>query len=831
MLAPVAPFHRRQLQGRWSLHCAVALACASLWSPAWADAQYDQLIEKARAGMSGPALEYFRREVPAGNAVSPAAADWIEIASWSNLDAEVVQVYQNHAQRVTLSARTLVSVARAYRNLRQWDASIATYEAAINKAPTDIEIQRGYIHVLADARQAEKALEKAQGLVNDAPMDAYRRVTLAYVHTADSRPFAALKELTRARSLAPDAKDILLDYVRALQTAGMPHDAEKIAVQHPALLQTAEFRRLQGDIGAELVRLSFEPASTEAERFTIADRALAHYSKLLLQWAALPTTPDLQKDIERIRIDRLGAYTARVYMQDAVQEYESLQKQNVVMPLYAQRWIAGAYLYLRQPDVAKNIYNNILQETAKEGARRNGDVSGLFYALLETENIVQAVEIAQRKAADNPSPLIYYPGEKQGVPNTEWSDSQQEAAQSYNYADDAPQAQLRLEEMLGRAPGNVGIRVSLAGLYRGRGWPRQAEQSLKLVETMAPNDFSLRVQQGHTALDLQEWRQLEILADDVIAQYPENLQAQRLDRLRHVQRMREIRVSGYRGLSDNATTLNPSTGKGDYGFDAVAYTAPLELNWRGFAGFGWGRGEFTEGRGFHRTLRAGVERRIRDNTIEAEISSHAFGFGRQTGLRLEGSHTINDYWQVGAGIEKLSRSTPLRALTSNITADSANLNVRWSASNRRQWSASLTPIHFSDGNQSLSLSINGKERLYTHPRWYVDGSINIATSRNSQQSGPYFSPEADYTVLPSVDIGHLVYRNYQTEWRQYLQLGLGVYNQKGFGSESIESLAYGQRYRFNDIFDMGWKISWMRRPYDGQREIIWRGTYDMTIKY
>lgn len=690
MFAPVTRPHRHPLQGRWALHVAVALACASTWSPSWANTQYDLLIENARAGTFSPALEYFRSHVPAGTAVSSAVADWIEIASWSNLDAEVVQVYQNHAQRTELSPRTLGTVARAYRNIKQWDDALATYKAAMVKAPDNIELQRAYIHVLADASQDKEAIAHAQSLVADAPMDAYRRVTLAYVHTAASRPFAALKELTRARSLAPGAKDILVEYVRALQAAGMPRDAERLVVKNPELIQAPEFRRLQGDIGAELVRLSFEPASTEAERFVIADRALAHYSMLLAQWSGMPSSPDLQKDIQRIRIDRLGAYTARVYMQEATQEYEALQKEGAAIPLYAQRWIAGAYLYLRQPDVAEMMYSSILQETAKEGARKNSDVSGLFYALLETENIIEAVEIAQRKAADNPSPLIYYPGEKEGVPNSEWADSQQEAAQSYNYADDAPQAQLRLEEMLSRAPGNVGIRVSLAGLYRGRGWPRKAEEELKLTETMAPNDFGLKVQQGHTALDLQEWAQLEVLADDVIAKYPENLQAQRLDRLRQVQRKREIRISGYRGLSDSTSnTINPSTGKGDYGLDVVAYTAPIDLDWRGFAGLGWGRGEFIEGRGFHRVVRAGIERRIRDSTIEAEISSHAFGFGRKMGLRIEGSHIFNDYWQVGGSIEKLSRSTPLRALTSNVTADSANVYVRWNASNRRQWFVSL----------------------------------------------------------------------------------------------------------------------------------------------
>ena len=37
---------------------------------------------------------------------------------------------------------------------------------------------------------------------------------------------------------------------------------------------------------------------------------------------------------------------------------------------------------------------------------------------------------------------------------------------------------------------------------------------------MAPRDVNLEIAQGHTATDLQEWRQVDALTDDVVARSP-----------------------------------------------------------------------------------------------------------------------------------------------------------------------------------------------------------------------------------------------------------------------------------------------------------------------
>ncbi|WZB75262.1 hypothetical protein WJ972_01275 [Achromobacter insuavis] len=89
------------------------------------------------------------------------------------------------------------------------------------------------------------------------------------------------------------------------------------------------------------------PTRAEAERFAIADRALARYDALIPAWEALGEPA--RQDVLRARIDRLHALHARVRMADVVREYEALRAQDVAVPRYALNDVASAYLYLRQP--------------------------------------------------------------------------------------------------------------------------------------------------------------------------------------------------------------------------------------------------------------------------------------------------------------------------------------------------------------------------------------------------------------------------------------------------------------------------------------------------
>lgn len=788
-------------------------------------ADYDALIRQARAGETSPVLEFLRHTQIAGPSAARYVNDWIAVASWARRDQEVAQIYEEWSLRLALSASSSATAGAAYRNLRRWDAGVTAYRRALSLEPGNTAFRIGLIHVLADAGQDAEALRQAQQLVASRPRDPQGLLALAYVHTAAGRRFAALEEASRAYGIAPADTAVRGAYVDALEAAGMPAAALQRADEAPHEISAVQRRRLRADAAAILVRLAYQPATTEAERFKAADAALAHYQLLLDEWAGSADPVVVQQRI-RIRIDRLGALAARRRMGETLAEYDALRKAKVTVPPYALRWVASAYLYLRQPSSAAELYAEVLAQDAPNDEFTADDASGLFYSLAEEEKKKEAEEFADKTAAAL-SPMDRVRGSPERSPNDDWASAQEQAAQGHSFADDTPEAQKRLESLLALAPGNTGLRASLAGVYGARAWPRQAEAQLKQAEAMAPRSLGLELQQGSNALDLQEWRQAELLSADVSARFPENLQVRRLGRLIEVQNMNELRVTAYRGLSSG----NPVTGNGDHGIDALLYSAPIHDNWRVFSGAGWNVGEFPEGLGHHRIQRLGGEWRSRDNTVEAAISNHDFGYGNRLGLRLDAQHDLDDHWQVGAALEKFSRDTPLRALNSNVTADSATVSVRWRGSERSEWSLAVEPMRFSDGNSRLAVTLLGRQRIYTAPAFTADLALETSVSRGVRQDVPYFNPPADLTVVPRLDLSHVIYRRYETEWRQQLQLGAGTYSERGYRGQAVYFIGYNQRLRWHDVFEAAWGISVTNRPYDGVRERNVRGTLDLTMRF
>ncbi|MGE2624329.1 poly-beta-1,6 N-acetyl-D-glucosamine export porin PgaA, partial [Escherichia coli] len=114
---------------------------------------------------------------------------------------------------------------------------------------------------------------------------------------------------------------------------------------------------------------------------------------------------------------------------------------------------------------------------------------------------------------------------------------------------------------------------------------------------------------------LQEWRQMDLLADDVLARAPADGSVKRLDRLRNVHHMSELRINAGKGLHSDS----PVSGTHDLSWDATLYSPPIADSWRLFGGTRFAQGNFDEGKGTSRHLFGGVEWRPRDLLVEAEL--------------------------------------------------------------------------------------------------------------------------------------------------------------------------------------------------------------------
>lgn len=807
----------------------LALCSQLLWPGlACADAAYDQLIIQARAGSYAPALTHLR-QVPTSALNNGLVSDHLQIASWAGLDAEVVKVYETQGRNRVLPVQALTATARAYRNLKQWDNATRLYRQALERDPQNPDLQLGLALTQADAGQPAEAVARARALVAAKPDDPSRRLALGYALTRANLPYDALVEYDQALLRAGDKPEVIREYIYALQRARLPEPALRLALKHPGLIDPVIQRRIQADLAAERVRLSELASRSEKERFVVADRALADYDALFAAWSK---DPQAQEDLTRWRIDRMGALKSRARTAEVLSEYEQLTAAGVAIPTYALRWVASAYLDQRQPEAAADLYRRVLSAPDADRGNRVEDTTALYYALLESEQPEAAQKVANDLANSEPQ-RIQLTGQTVGDPNDDWLDAQLLAAQAGTYGNNLPDSEQRLEDLVSKAPGDVSVRLAQANLYLARDWPRRAENLLKETESVAPRDIGLEVAQGHTAQDLQEWRQLDALTDDVVARFPENRSVQRLAREREVHDMAELRVSTYGGKSygGGSNGAGAVAGSRDFGIETRLYSPPIDEDWRVFGGAGYATGDFQEGTGHHRWQVLGVERRTRDMTLEAEVSNHSYGFGDKMGARVSMARDIDDHWQYGGSLDYLSATTPLRALNSDISANGGSAFLRWRANESREWKLSMSPSHFSDGNNRFEALLTGREGVYRSPEVQVDLGLEVGASHNTLDDTPYFNPKSDFSVLPTVNVNHVLYHRYETSWSQQFQVGAGTYTQRDYSTGGIGLLSYGQRYSWNDVFDIGAVLSVINRPYDGDRETDLRLAVDLTYRF
>ncbi|WP_083840254.1 poly-beta-1,6 N-acetyl-D-glucosamine export porin PgaA [Pseudomonas sp. S9] len=798
----------------------MALACSS--TVAAQTSGYDQLVIGARDGDFTPALN-FLRDANKTQRSQLYASDHILIAGWAGLDKEVVSQYEDSRTFLKPNADVLATVARAYRNLQQWPQALATYTQVLRLRPSDKGALVGRVMTLADSGKQAEAARQAQSLVAKQPKNVERRLALAYAYTRNQQPYSALQEMAEARRLAPENNSVKREYLLALQRAGLNSKALKLAEQTPGLINDHELRTLQRSRVADYVRMSDLPTAKENERFKLADKALSEADKLLAAWAPIAQA---KEDAKALRIDRIGALYSRSYMQQVLDEYAYFNAQGVQLPNYALRWVAGAQLYLRQPEKAASLYRQIVDAGDRKAPAHLSDLQALYYALEESQQDAEAAQLIPI-IAEQPKRL-YQKGLPGGKNNPDWLSGKVMEVNATQSSNDLAGAEAKAQDLANSAPGNTELRTLRAGIYSVRGWPRRSEAELKEAENISPRSLDVELSQGYTAQALQEWRQFELYADDVISRNPQGLAAQRLDRVRQLHNMAELRVSSNGGVSPD----NTATGTGDFGIDTVLYSSPIDYNWRVFGGLGYSQGEFQEGKGRNRYQRAGVEWRSRNHSVEAEINNQNYGHGNKQGLRLSASHDLNDYWQYGWSMDWLSRETPLRALNSDVTSDSFSGYLMWRQNESRMWRVSLSPQRFDDGNNRISGSISGQERVYTSPKLIADALLDISASHNSQPGeGPYFSPDNDFSFMPGVRLSHSLYERYERTWSQQAQFGLGSYNQRDYGTDPIGFISYGQRVSLDDQLNFGATVSALSRPYDGERETEYRLVFDLSYRF
>lgn len=819
---------RKENKGRFArLSLNIMLgASVAIAFPLWAaDPQYDDLVRQARSGDTTPLLGYLREQEERQTLTASQVADWLQVANWAGRDAEVVAVWDRYHSRFALPARGAVAAARSQRNLKQWNASLALWELAASKEPDNPDITAGKIMTLADARRFTSAEAAARDWAQRAP-SATSYETLAYVLKAQGKNWDALFAATVAEEANPQnaySRQFLQGSLTDNRIAG-----PALAMATAQNTSAAQQRQLRSNAAAELVRTAFTPSRNEQERYLVADRALSEYDQMLRDWR---NDPAAQADYQRARVDRLGALLARQNTAEVVRQYETLVAEGKPVPEYARRWVALAYLAQQQPSEANALMTSI---TPNASGVPGGDPlrlsvedhQSLFYTRMESEDYAAAKQQADLIVARSPWMLRHY-GSPTPEPNDYWQLGQLLQAQYRSMTNDLEQAEILSCRLARTAPGNQGLRILYASVLQARGLPRAAERELKLAELLEPTNLDLESQQASVAMDLQEWKQAWLLIDDAVARDPQDLRTRQLVRDREVFNKSELRISGHQGIDSNS----PVSGQHDFSVNSALYGPPMGDNVRLFAGFNFATGEFEEGKGYDRDLLGGVEWRSRDYWAEAELSHRNYSVDSQIGARLSAWHDFSDNWRIGGSAERMAASTPLRALRNGVTANGGNAYLRWYQNERREYTVSIAPSWFSDGNNRMEYLISGKERLWTTPRFTLDFTPSISASSNSKSNVPYYNPKRDLSIVPALTADHQLWRAYDKSWSQQFYLAVGSYQQKHYGSGSITTVGYGQRLQLNNVVDTGFMLTWDKRPYDGVRERNIAVSFDLNVRF
>ncbi|NWE11264.1 poly-beta-1,6 N-acetyl-D-glucosamine export porin PgaA, partial [Pseudomonas edaphica] len=145
--------------GRLRLLVGAAL-CSQLLTPslAFADPAYDALIIQARNGNFTPALTQLR-QLPPERQTPGQISDHLVIAGWAGQDAEVLKVYEAQGKNRNLTTQALATVARTYRNQKQWPQALAVYQQALVREPGNVDLQLGQALTQADGGQATTAVQ------------------------------------------------------------------------------------------------------------------------------------------------------------------------------------------------------------------------------------------------------------------------------------------------------------------------------------------------------------------------------------------------------------------------------------------------------------------------------------------------------------------------------------------------------------------------------------------------------------------------------------------------------------------------------------------------
>lgn len=748
------------------------------------DSQFANLNENHRQ----PALEAIRAVAHSGN--RHAAGQVVLLSTlFRNYPAAVSAFRQYGLTPNTLPPDTAAWSGWAFYKNGDRHQAKTIFDAVLKNHPGQFRARIGSAYCLVDQGSAPDALTLLDSMAREKPENLEILYAMAYAHEQTNNFLAAIRIYERMLVLSPNNPTVEHFRARAYSDMGASSYALALAKAHfPE--DHGVISRIKNDAADSRIRWQ-EPA--------VADAMLR------------PLTPAAAKN--RATYDRIIALTQDDRFAEAVALYESLPDEGEVLPAWVLEAVAGAYLYLEQPETALRLYDAALSVNPSSMSARKGKLSVLqeLRRWKPAQGLLNEIDAATPTYAGTGRRRRYNPDKLDMAITRGW-------AMAYENRLQAADAYFR--ELRETAPGNLEIRNALAHIHLWRGWPRRALEGFEIIDSMDPAFFPSKTGRISALNTLGFKTEARKQAADLLKQYPRKKSFNQLARELDVEQFNENRFSfSFSREDDGATDILVEN----------TTSAPLGLNTRIYGFMRWRRtwdddpDETATALGddqatYFRRIGTGIDHIFNSNWRAIQEFSADYESGEEFGARSQVIWSPDDQWQLSTMVDTFSTDVAKRARAAGVSAKKAETQLTFRQSEWRQCGLSISRQFFSDDNDRDELLMGYEQNLFVRNDWRMRIYLNLYGVRNSEWDNPdisYFNPETAIGTAVTHMIEQTVQDIYHHGFIHRLYLTAGTYDQSGYSCGAVGSMRYEQEYAFSDTNNLLWGASLAQNLYDG----------------
>ncbi len=762
-------------------------------------------LQTAREGRFDRSLQAFENMVAEAPNDIGIKSDYIVILTWAKKNQEALTVAIGMDIK-TMPLYCLNAIAKAARNTSQFDKAITYYEQLIAREPSKLDPALGKVLTLIDLGKFVDAESELTKLRHQYPKNADVLHALSYLGQQSKQAVMVIDASTRLLEINNQDLESARALIKASREAGATAQALALAVQYSQAVDNIEFTKINNDSAAKHIAWGHYSATVPAERFQDTDIALVKLDEACrCDWNKLDLSVASNKNL---MFDRMLALRDRYHMQEVIAHYQQLLNAKVDPPAYVLNAVGDAYLYKRMPEDALKVYDASLLKAPGSVETK----SSKFYTLVDLEQFDAATTLID-SMSKNLSAYRQRPKNITIRPDDYKLEVDSKTFYIRAYGDNLATAEQHFQALNNIGPMNNDVRMALGEIWRWRGWPKRAEQRFSEINYDYPNLLQPKINLANTHLDLHEWKVAESEIKPLVKDYSENASVQALDRRLLLHNERQLTIDSY-GTKSSGTTFGSSA----QGLNAVLYSSPINYNYRAFVSTQYNHAIFPEGSGNVTYPGIGLEYTNKDWRLTGEVSQASLpNMGVTTAVTAD--YRVSDQLLFVTSLASNTNQMPLRGLKAGINGDliSANATYRWSDLTRA--SVGIGYMNIMDGNQRETFNLVIDRRLITKPHYKLTTHLRVDASRNTGNNVTYFNPERDLETSVVLDNEWTQWRRYDRSFGHRIQVGIGEYWQKNFGSNSTWVVSYEQQLKWNDRFEISYGISRNRHAYDGTNEL------------